>query len=130
MTACDLGVHVGTLADTVMMPWFLNDKFKVFRLACEQLIDGLQKYLSHLQQQQKRTAAAHAATEPVRSISDSWTMRVIEGNITEATQPSYRVLQSDLEPLDMYEPLFLLDHAPDDRIDRRYWMQNLLLPFP
>lgn len=113
----------------VAMPWFLNEKFKEFRRVCENLIEGLRKYAEFLKQQKERSARNHALENPVRSITDSWSIKVSLSK-SKDVKPQYSALNEALGRYDLYEPIFLNEFTPRDKIDRRYWLENIDLPFP
>ena len=75
--AVDLEEHISKLCDMREHPWFSNPKFKSFAGEVDRLIDGMQRYLSFLSQQQERNKKAHSSMEPVRSLKDTWKMRDI-----------------------------------------------------
>ncbi|CAG2219397.1 PIP5K [Mytilus edulis] len=125
----DLEVHLTACMDMVAMPWYLNEKFKVFRLACETLIEGMIKYSDFLKQQRERTAKVHSYEKPVRSITDSWSIKASLSKSKEV-KPQYSAMKERLDQLNFYEPVFVNEFSPRDKIDRRYWLEHLSLPFP
>ena len=122
----DLEHHVSELLDMISMPWFLNKDFSGFKRECEKLIDGMNKYLNFLKNQANRTADMHASTEPLRSLTDSWGMNFIPRS-DHGVDNDYKKLDADLVENDFYQPIFLSDYEPRDRIDRRYWLEHLSL---
>lgn len=125
----DLQVHIAHMVDMVAMPWFRNEKFKDFKREIEELIEGFSKYASFLKEQRNRTAKVHASEKPVRSLTDSWTIHVDEGDPNDIKE-EYADLKLALDLVDMYVPVFLNDFEPRDRLDRRNWLKHLKLPFP
>jgi hypothetical protein len=109
-------------------PYFLSKKGAEFGKFCSVLVDGMKKYLDFLQEQNQRSKLNNSAEEPVRSISDSWSMRAIP--VSDKLEPSYAPLHEALINLDVFEPVFLYNIQPDDRFDRRNWLEKLTLPYP
>lgn len=121
----DLQRQVSSLTDMISMPWFLNKDFSEFKRDCEKLIDGMNRYLNFLKNQMKKTADAHASKEPLRSLTDNWSMKFIPK--VKEVEIDYRKLDTDLVDYEHYEPVFLYDYEPSDRIERRYWLEHLSL---
>lgn len=98
-----------------------------FRKACTSLTEGLTKYYKFLTDQQQRTSLHHASKEPLRSLSDSWVNRTIEGKTNVETGREYLILEERLQEMQCYSPLCLMDLEPYERIARRKWIENIQL---
>lgn len=94
----DLEVHLTACMDMVAMPWYLNEKFKVCRLACETLIEGMIKYADCLKQQRERTAKVHSYEKHVRSITDSWSIKASLSKSKEV-KPQYSAMKERLDQI-------------------------------
>lgn len=109
------------------MPWFLNDKFAKFRDYVVSLEDVMKKYLKFLVSQRERSAVCHKSTEPVRSLNDNWSFKIVEGVPT--TNQKYNELISVLADLPDYVALPLINFEPEDKTERYAWIKNLQLPY-
>jgi hypothetical protein len=78
-----------------------------------------------LTDQQQRTSLHHASKEPVRSLSDSWVNRTVEGKSNVETGKEYAILEEQLQKMQCYSPLCLMDLEPYDRIAGRKWIENI-----
>ena len=115
------------LAAIVMMPWIMNKHFTKFRETLDELLQALQKYLSFLSKQKEKSNANHQSSEPVRGFTDNWSFKIVDS--TPKVSPKYNVLVRALELAEEYKPIDLIDFEPEERFERRSWIENLRLPF-
>lgn len=122
-----LKFHIDGMTDILMYPWFLSSQMSEFRKACTNLTEALIKYYKFLTDQQQRTSLRHASKEPLRSLSDNWVNRTVEGKASVETGKEYLILEKQLQEMQCYSPLCLMDLEPSERIDRRKWIDNIQL---
>ncbi|KAK6189772.1 hypothetical protein SNE40_001768 [Patella caerulea] len=126
----DLDLHIAALSDLLMMPWFCVAKFAFLKSELHGLVEAMKKYSNFLHGQQNRTAASHGCEEPVRSLTDSWTMRTVEPLAPDKVSQTYLELQRAIEAVDDYEPVWLFPFEPEDRYLRRQYIEKIVMPFP
>lgn len=109
-----------------MLPWFLNTKFKTFKDVLDTLLKVLYKYHSFLENQKKRSNAVHKSPEPIRSLTDNWSFRIVDTCIGTPDK-MHANIDLALQNSDVYCPIDLIDFEPIDRYDRRNWLEKLKL---
>ena len=123
--------HVDKLAILLQHPWFLNSQFSVFHEAVCGLFDAVNKYLTFLLElQQERTAKAHASPQPVRSMKDHWSLTTIEGSMAYVVSKKHQSIFEALGKMNPYEILSLQEYEPDDKKQRKSWVESLKFTFP
>lgn len=86
----------------------------------------MKKYLDFLSEQKERTAFNHQKPEAVRGLNDKWSLRKLD--ISQGVNKNYLELHKSLSQLQPFDPLFLYDIQPEDKFERRKWIENLTLP--
>lgn len=109
-----------------MLPWFLNTKFKTFKDVLDTLLKVLYKYHSFLENQKKRSNEVHKSPEPIRSLTDNWSFRIVDTCIGTPDK-MHANIDLALQNSDVYCPIDLIDFEPIDRYDRRNWLEKLKL---
>ena len=94
----------------------------------EQLVQAMNKYRTYLLQVEEKMKERHCSPVPLRQpLSDSL-LEIREANLE--TLSEYQCILQKLSEMNEYEPLHLLDFMPDDRFERRSWLQRLSLSVP
>lgn len=109
-------------------PFFLSKESKQLLDMCNKLVCGMKKYLDFLSEQKERTAFNHQKLEAVRGLNDKWSLRKLD--ISQGVNKNYLELHKSLSQLQPFDPLFLYDIQPEDKFERRKWIENLTLPYP
>lgn len=109
-------------------PFFLSKESKQLLDMCNKLVCGMKKYLDFLSEQKERTAFNHQKPEAVRGLNDKWSLRKLD--ISQGVNKNYLELHKSLSQLQPFDPLFLYDIQPEDKFERRKWIENLTLPYP
>ncbi len=86
----------------------------------------MHKYKSYLEEQMQQL---HTRMFPARSADDMLSVTQIMPS-PQPTEGAYLEVEEVLSTANEYEPVFLNDFAPDDRYQRRHWIDNLRLQFP
>lgn len=129
ITTGELKQQIDELVTLLMIPWFSIDKFQNFKSVIQEILTSMQKYYKFITAQQERSQAVHASKEPVRSINDNWSFRIVESTTSVTVEDRYSLLVTACQNLSYYEPIDLIDFEPTDAIERRTWLQTLKLPF-
>ena len=79
MVATELKKKIDSLTDLITLPWLLNKKFSHFNESLVMLVNGLSKYYNSMTVMKQRTADNNRKEEPVRSLDDSWSITIFEG---------------------------------------------------
>lgn len=103
------------LAELLLIPWILCKDFASFYTAVKDLVTGLQKYLSFMSGMKERTAQNLIKSEPV-------SLKKV-GNVKD----EYKKLDDFLKNVATYETKDLIDFEPEDKTERRKWLDNLHL---
>ena len=127
MVATELKEKIDSLTDLITLPWLLNKKFSHFKESLVMLVNGLSKYYSFMTVMKQRTADNNRKEEPVRSLDDSWSITIFEGEKNQATKPEYAALNRAVNDLEYYTPLDLCNFEPYDKEDRRKWLNGIQL---
>lgn len=109
-------------------PFFLSKESKKLLDMCNTLVCGMKKYLDFLSEQKERTAFNHQKPETVRGLNDKWSLRKLD--ISHGVNKNCLKLHESLAQLEPFDPLFLYDIQPEDKFEKRKWMDNLTLPYP
>uniref|UniRef100_A0A1X7VJH9 Uncharacterized protein n=1 Tax=Amphimedon queenslandica TaxID=400682 RepID=A0A1X7VJH9_AMPQE len=91
----------------------------------EQLLSCFKKYMNHLDNTTNRMEELHHSPEPARLPSENSFICVCEASITST--PYLEVFNA---LGDNYEPLHLNNFTPDERFERRRWINNISLSVP
>lgn len=62
-------------------------------------------------------------------MKDTWTLRHLPASLGPIPN-SYTKVMDVVQNLHTYRPASLLDLEPEDRYERRQWLEKLSLPFP
>jgi hypothetical protein len=131
MTADGLKEQIGNLSEVLMLPWFSNSKFTGFKRKIEDLIKALQAYVTYLNSQSRKRAENHSVSfeEPLRSLRDTWMYRTVD-TFVGPVKDQYGKLEEYMDTLEPYQFISMLTFEPDDRYERRTWLEHLGLKFP
>lgn len=120
--------HVDELSNYLVQPWINKSYFKDFKIILSTLVDSTKKVADHLEKVCQSMQTGHVSTTQIRPVGDN-----IETVLIQALQspvPSrYSVLNEKAEKFHLYEPLHLSDFEPEQRYERRHWLDSLRLPF-
>jgi hypothetical protein len=106
----ELKQKMDDLAQVLMLPWWLNAKFKCFKEVVTQIYNCMEKYYDFLKKMQVRSAQNHASSTPVRSFNDNWSLEQIESDPSAKVPELYQPLLSGLSRMqDCYEPVCTQD---------------------
>lgn len=88
----------------------------------------MKQSLDFLSEQKERTAFNHQKPEAVRGLNEKWSLWKLD--ISQGVNKNYLELHSSLSQLQPFDPLFLYDIQPEDKLERRKWIENLTLLYP
>ena len=71
----------------------------------------------------------HNRQSPLMSPDESFRVTLITASL-KSTKCYYSNVQEALVNLETYEPIYLNDYTPQDRYQRRHWVDSLHLQFP
>ena len=111
-----------------MQPWLSVSRFEALRADVEQLVAGMQKYKTYLEQHCEAVQAHHRMVE-VQPPTDTAVMTTIQAS-SDHVPEKYKDLDLMLGDLAPYQTVFLNDLAPEDRYERREWLSQITLPSP
>lgn len=117
--------HVDKLSDVLMQPWLCRPCFETLRSLVTKLVEALHQYAVYLESHSARMLRVHRSPEPVRSADQNVSVIRVEG----PTKLQYTELEEVLSSMEIYDPLFL-NLSPEDRYQRRHWMDNIHVQFP
>ncbi len=123
-----LNHYVQHLSDYLLQPWFCRSMYSELRDVTDKLVNGMRRYEIYLRESSERVSTAHVSTELARSPVENVMMKTIPGN-SEPVKTEYSDLSRAFTELPEYQPIFLNEHAPEDRFDRRKWLDDLQFPF-
>ena len=109
-----------------MQPW-LSSVNRFEELDVENLVSALFKYKRYLTSHAEQTKSRQHSLEPPTH-EDETSLITLPGNGSLAS-PVYISLEQQLSKMEMYQPLFVNDIAPHDRLHRRRWLSGIQLPF-
>nr|XP_022308033.1 uncharacterized protein LOC111114036 [Crassostrea virginica] len=128
VASSDLHDKVSELLTMIGHPFFLSKESKKLLDMCNTLVCGMKKYLDFLSEQKERTAFNHQKPETVRGLNDKWSLRKLD--ISHGVNKNCLKLHESLAQLEPFDPLFLYYIQPEDKFEKRKWMDNLTLPYP
>ena len=119
--------HIEQLNSMLMQPWMLSKRFYLIRTDIEHLLDALCKYKECLVSKNESMKEHHQSLEP-RSVDDNSSLITLspEGALSSS---QYLDLERCLLDMPYYQPLYVNDIAPSDRLERRKWLASMSLPF-
>ncbi len=120
-----LNHYVQHLSDYLLQPWFCRSMYSELRDVTDKLVNGMRRYVIYLRESSERVSTAHVSTELARSSVENVMMKTIPGN----SEPVYSDLSRAFTELPEYQPIVLNEHAPEDRFDRRKWLDDLQFSF-
>ena len=107
------------------MPWFAIKKFELLRNDIENLVDLLDKYNHYLCEHTEVKSHQSELTFP--SSEENASLITLPGS-GGPTSSKYLNLEQKLANVEMYQPVFLNEITPSDRLERR-WLANVQFPF-
>ena len=119
MSQDGLTQHINTLSDTLLSPWMMRASFKPVLEDVEKLVGCMNKYRSYLADVASRMNVLHHSLNPARTPSDHMMVVVHEASVSVPDR--YQPLLESLG--DVYEPVHLEEFIPEDRFERRQWLQ-------
>ena len=121
--------HIALLSDYLLQPWFCNPRWQILRSAIDQLVGAMHKYKEYLDTHNEHMKQVHIQQSPIISPDESFSVTPIAASL-EPTKSCYSNVHEALVNLEPYQPIFLNDYAPQDRYQRRHWVDSLSLQFP
>lgn len=118
--------HIDVLSDSLLCPWMNRAAFKPVLEDVHNLVACMHKYRSHLSDTSNRMITIHHSLQPARTPTDH--SLVVLHEASKATPAEYRPLYGALGYL--YEPVHLEVFAPEDRYERRQWIDQIALTIP
>ena len=104
----------------------MREAFKPVLEDVEKLVACMNKYRGYLNDVCTRMTVLHHSIDPARTPSDHMIVTVHEAS--DSVPREYQQLQDSLG--DTYEPIHLEELAPEDRFERRAWLDHVALSVP
>lgn len=126
LVTSELKEKTENLAELLLIPWILCKDFASFYTAVNDLVTGLQKYLSYMSGMKERTAQNLRKSEPVRSFKDNWSLKKV-GKMKDV-KDEYKKLDDFLKNVATYTAKDLIDFEGSGMITCTYLLTFHCLP--
>lgn len=122
MSADILQSHSTSLFVCLQSLYWKRSKFAEFKPYVETLVGSMAQYTEYLRSQNKKMKQAHTSEVPIRQLSDSLSVEVIQKT---ASFPCFAELSAALEKQETYQHLCLSEFCPTEPQQRYRFLQKI-----
>ena len=121
-----LSTSLDSLSGFLIQPWFSKESFRCFRKDVSCLVDSAKKMETNLRKVNDQMKKDHSLPHPTRKLDEN-TEITIKDSSTKKVHANYLDLDEKVNGLHLYEPLHLSIFEPEQRYQRRHWIDNIEL---
>lgn len=111
-----------------MLPWILRPQNIVLHDAVDLIVSGMKKYKIYMKECNRKTKENYSKTNPVRDINDNWYLKTID--MAAEIKPPYQNINAVIMNIEPYQAVDLIDFEPQNKDERKNWIQKLALSCP
>ena len=117
---------VETLSGFIVQPWFNKGHFVNFRRDVGTLVGSVKKMCEYLDKVNYIEKKNHDKPRQLRQVESNTEITIREKSLKKI-HSAYLDLNERVKKLHEYEPLHLLQFEPEQRYERRHWIDDLQL---